>query len=217
MDEIVLLITKYAFAPAFVTVGYGIIIYKKLTGELKIFSWFLLLSGFVELVSKVLWFQGKNNLPLLHFYVAAGFICLAWFYSAVLKDFIDQKIIWGAALLFTAFTVVNSFFIQDIYTFNSYALTVESVLVVILSLFTYMVLLNNIVKEKRKHLIKSLNWINSGLFIYYTSSLLIFYFGDLFMKRFSVYLNQYVWVFHSFFLLVMYSCFFVGLWKRPKN
>ncbi|MBI1767238.1 MAG: hypothetical protein HYR67_02555 [Bacteroidetes bacterium] len=203
--------------PVLVTTAYGLFIYKRLIEELKIFSWFLFLSGFIQLVSSLLWFNRQNNLPLLHLYVAAGFVCLAWFYASVLKDFVNQKIIWGAAILFTLFTVINSLFVQNILTFNSYALTTESVLIIILSLFTFIVLLNDIVKEKRMPLIKSLNWINSGLFIYYTSSLLIFYFGDLFTRKFPVYLNQYTWVLHAFFSLVMYSCFFVGLWKRPRN
>ncbi len=217
MNEIASLINKFAFVPVFITAAYGVIIYRRLGRELKVFSWFLFLSGFIQLVSTIIWYNGKNNLPLLHLYVAVGFVCLAWFYSVVLKGFINQKIIWGAALLFTIFTVVNSLFIQNIYSFNSNALTVESVVIIILSLFTYMVLLNDIVREKRKHLIQSLNWINSGLFIYYTSNLLIFYFGEVITHTFSKDLNRYTWVFHTFFLLVMYSCFFVGLWKRPRN
>jgi hypothetical protein len=62
-----------------------------------------------------------------------------------------------------------------------------------------------------------LTWINSGLFIYYVSSLLIFYFGQVITDTFSKELNRYMWIFHAFFSLVMYSCFFVGLWKRPKS
>jgi hypothetical protein len=217
MEQFVALINKYAGTPVFVVAIYALVIYGKMTKELKAFSWFLFFSGFIQLISTILWFQRINNLPLLHLYVAGGFVCLAWFYSAVLRDFINHKIIWGIALLFSIFTIANSLFIQNIFTFNSNALTVESVLVITLSLFTYIVLLNDIVKEKRKELINSLNWINSGLFIYYTSSLLIFYFGDFFTKQFSVYYNQYTWMFHTFFSVVMYSCFFVGLWKRPKN
>lgn len=217
MDEIVGLINRSAPLPVLVTSGYALLIYGRLKGELRIFSWFLFLSGFIQITSSILWFNRMNNLPLLHLYVAAGFLCLAWFYAGVLQGLINQKIIWGGAILFTCFTIINSLFFQKIFTFNSNALTVESVLVIILSLFTFLALLNDIVKQQKVHLVKSLNWINSGLFIYYTSSLLIFYFGDLFTKKFPVFLNQYTWALHAFFSLVMYSCFFVGLWKRPKS
>lgn len=156
-------------------------------------------------------------MPLLHVYVAGGFFCLALFYKTVLHDFISEKIIWGMIISFFLFTFSNSLFVQNIFTYNSNALTVESVLVIILSLFTFILLLNDIVRETRPRLIKSLNWINSGLFIYYSSSLLIFYFGDIITVFSSSDLVKYIWVLHSFFSMVMYTCFFVGLWKRPMN
>ena len=217
MNEIVKLVNNFSPLPVLITSAYALLVYKQLTRELKVFCWFIFASGLVQLLSSLLWFQSKNNLPLLHLYVAGGFICLAWFYSSVLKNFISQKIIWGAATLFTIFTLTNSLFIQNIYTFNSHALTTESVLIIIFSLFTFIVLMNDIVKEKRIHLIKSLNWINSGLFIYYTSSLMIFYFGEIITHTFSKSMNRYTWFFHSFFSLAMYFCFFVGLWKRPRH
>ncbi len=156
-------------------------------------------------------------MPLLHFYTAGGFICLAWFYKTVLNNFINARIFWSVALLFLIFTLVNSFFIQNIFTFNSNALTVESVLIIILALFTFVFFLNDIVKESGRPDIKSLNWINSGLFIYHSSDLLIFYFGATITHSFSKSLNLYTWVFHSFFSIVMYTCFFTGLWKRSRT
>ena len=210
------IIIVFSHLPILITVGYALMVYKKAGAELKTFSWFLFVSGIIQIASLVFWFLGKNNFGLLHLYVALGFICLAWFYNTVLGDFINKKIIWVGATVFLLFTCINSLFIQKTSSFNSNALTVECVLVIILSLSTYMFLLNDIVKEKRRDLIKSLNWINSGLFIYYLSSLLIFYFGDAVTRFFPAHINRYIWVLHSFFSIVMYCCFFVGLWKRPK-
>lgn len=203
--------------PILLAVVYAAWHYKKLGRELKVFSWFIFLSGIIQFTSLAFWYAGKNNMPLLHFYVAAGFACLAWFYKTVLNNFISAKIIWSVTVLFLIFTLANSLFAQDIFTFNSNALVVESVLIIILALFTFTFLLNGIVKETGRHDSRSLNWINSGLFIYYSSSLLIFYFGTVITQAFSRYLNLYTWVFHSFFSMVMYTCFFVGLWKRSKT
>lgn len=218
MDKIAHFLNAYASVPVWITAAYAALRYRQLGKELRVFAVFLWLSGAVELVSRLLWQRSINNLPLLHFYVAAGFICLSWFYSTVLRDFINQKIIWGIAAAFTVFTLLNSAFVQGIYEFNSYALSVQAILILIVSIFTYLLLLNDIVRERRSPaLITSLNWINSGLFIYYTSSLLIFYFGDLFTDRFPVFLNQYTWAFHAVFLAVMHTCIFIGLWKQPKK
>lgn len=204
-------------APILLNVIYAGVCYKTLENELKVFSWFIFLSGVVQFASLALWFAGKNNMPLLHFYVAAGFTSLAWFYKTILKGFVNAKIIGCITLLFLLFTGANSLFLQDIYTFNSNALTVESILVTVFALFTFIFLLNDIVKENSGHTITSLNWINYGLFIYYSSCLLLFYSGEIFTRLFSLAINQYTWIYHSFFSVIMYTCFLFGLWKRRRT
>jgi hypothetical protein len=220
MGNIAFLVIKFSPILALTVAIYALVRFRKLPIELKTFCYFLFVSGLAQLASTIYWLQSKNNLPLLHLYVAAGFFCLAWFYRVILKDFIDEKIIWATVILFTLFTIINSLFIQTIYTFNSYALTVESILVVIFSLSTYMFMMEDIVKRKRTGLIKSLNWINSGLFIYYASSLLIFYYGEFFIRAFPRSFNLFnlqTWMLHTLFLAVMYFCFFMGLWHSPRG
>lgn len=202
--------------PTLVVFFYALIIYRTLPREIKIFSWFLFLSGVVELVSKILWFKSINNLPLLHIYVAGGFFFLVLFYESIVEGFIDKKITRGILIVFLLFTSVNSLFIQPVFTFNSYALTAKSVLIVILSLSTYMVMLNDISMRTRGHITKSLNWINAGLFAYYTSNLLIFYFGNVIVHFLPKEFSLQTWTLHAFFLFVMNFCFFMGLWYSPK-
>lgn len=202
--------------PLFAAVAYGAFAYKSFGLELKSFSYFLFLSGAIELVSGLLWFNGSNNLPLLHLYVAGGFFFLCLFYEKVLDGFVDKRITRGILVVFLTLTFINSAFIQTIFTFNSYALTMESILLVILSLSTYMLMMNDLVKKKRLKLAKSLNWINSGLFIYYSSNLILFYFGDFIMDSFSTEINLQTWMLHAFFSMIMYFCFFVGIWHRPQ-
>ena len=156
-------------------------------------------------------------MPLLHLYVGTSFLMLCLFYKKVLEGFISGALIYAVAIVFLILTVLNSLFLQSIDTFNSYALILESVLLIIFSLTTYILLLDKTVKEKRRSLISSINWINSGIFMYYVSNLLIFYFSGYFIKYFSTEFNRYTWVLHSFFSVVMYTFFFIGIWKRPKN
>src|SRR5262245_49712459 len=112
-----------AYIPLFITVGYTLIVFKKLDNPLKTFSWFIFISGVIQGISLVFWLSGKINMPLLHVFVAMGFVCLGWFYNTVLKDFINRKILQSIMVGFLIFTVLNSLLLQDIYTFNSYALT----------------------------------------------------------------------------------------------
>lgn len=199
--------------PIVISAVYALVLFKKLDAVLRLFSIFLFLSVVVQITALILALNRINNLPLLHFYVAGGFLLLALFYQKVLASFIHQGIIWTITIAFLVYTIFNSIFIEPLFTFNSIALAVESVLIIILSLSTYMVLMNEIVREQRLSIIRSLNWINSGLFVYYTSSLVIFYLTRSFPRS----INNYTWILHSFFSIIMYICFIVGLYKRTRN
>lgn len=203
--------------PIIATVIQCLCVYSKLGKALRVFSLFIFLSGFVQFTSLAFFLAGKNNMPVLHFYVAASVPCLVWFYKTVLGDYISNRIMLGIIFCFLAFTLGNSIFIQDIYRFNSNALVIESIIVIILSIFTFIFLLNDSIQEIEIQDKKSLNWINSGLFIYYLSCLLIYYYGDIILLHFSRSLVGLTWIFHSFFSIVMYTCFFIGLWKRAKT
>lgn len=217
MEHFTSSVIRFSSVPPLALAVYTLFIFRRLPDELKVFSWFIFLSGVIELISKMLWLNSQNNMPLLHVYVAAGFFVIALFYKKVLEGFIDPAIMWGIIVMFLLFTIINSLFFQTILTFNSYALTVEAVLIAILSLSTYMLMMNDIVRKNRLPIVKSLNWINSGLFIYYLSSLLIFYFSDHIIRSFPRLYNLQTWVLHAFFSMVMYCCFFIGLWNRPRH
>lgn len=206
-----------AHLPVFITAGFAAYVYKRLGKELRTFAWFLFLSGVIQAVSLVCWFGNINNLPWVHLYTLLGFICLAAFYVQVLQGFIKPRVIWGTAIAFTLFTLCNSLFIQPIFTFNSYALTVQAVLVVIVTLSAYMLFLQKATKANRVGWMKSFHWINSGLFIYYSSSLLIFNLSSLFARYFSPETTRYIWVVHDFFSVIMYTCIFIGLCKQTRN
>jgi hypothetical protein len=203
--------------PVFTSVIYAACCYRRLNPALRLFSWFLFISGIIQAVSLVLWFMSVNNLPLLHIYVAAGFLALALFYNYLLRDFIDQRLMLFLIASFLCFTLLNSVYVQPVDTFNSYALTVESVVIIIFSISTLMLGQHEVTRENQRPVFASLNWINSGLLIFYTSDILIFYFGDSLIDFFPTYMNRYAWVAHSFFSAIMYSCFFIGLWKSQKN
>ncbi len=217
MESISDTIIRYAYVPVVITAAYAAIIYKKLGQELRIISVFIFLSALVQIVSTLLWYQSENNLWLLHIYVAAGFLVLTRFYNSVLKGFIHKKVLLVIAVLFTIFTILNAVIFQGIFTYASMSLTVESILIIILSLSTFTLLLDDLVKESKATIVTSVNWINSGLFLYYSSSLLLFYFGELIMTLFSRNANLYTWVVHFAFLTIMHACFFIGLWNRPRS
>ncbi len=206
-----------SYIPLLVTVAYGFWRYHHFGRELRIFSWFIFLSGFIQFTSLILWLLDQNNLPLLHLYVPLRFILLVWFYQILLTGYLHKRVLHWAAGLLVLFSLFNTLFLQDAFTFNSNALTLESVLMVVLSLSTFSLHLNEWVRTKKKRVLSSLNWINSGIFLYYASNLLLFYFGQSIMHVLPVELSRFSWVLHALFSSVMYVCFFIGLWNHPRN
>lgn len=203
--------------PVFAAAGYSLIVYRKLSPEFRIFTWFLTTSGIVQLIALPLWWFNVNNMPLLHFYVPAGFFCLAWFYKTVLRKVIHPLLIPILIGLFLLFSVTNSLFLQPIYTYNSNGLTAEAVLVIILALSTFLLSQNEIARDGNMPSLQGLNWINSGLFIYFSSNSLLYYYGDIITRTLPSYLGRYVWALHSVFSMIMYTCFIVGIWKSLKK
>ncbi len=210
-------IIDYSNIPTFLVGVYTLVIYKRLPREIKYFSWFIFVSVIIQAIASILFYNRENNLPVLHIYTVLGFVFLINFYNQIFDGLIKPRILWTLGILFVVYSIINSIFIQDIYTFNSYALSVQAILIIILSLTTFAFLMNDIVREKRIEIIKSLSWINAGLFIYYSSSLLVFYFGNMINSISNSPLVRYTWFIYALFSIIMYICFFVGLWKRPKT
>lgn len=211
------IILVVSLIPVFTAGIYAAIIYKSLRDELRAFAWFLFIGGILHLISLILWFNVLNNMPVLHVLVPATVLLLIRYYQIVMRGYLQPQILQITAIVFLLFSVLNSLFLQPIDSFNSYALTLESVLLIILSLATFLLLLNKTVSEEKLTTTKSVRWINSGIFIYHSSALLIFYFSNVLSSRYSDMFNIYTWIMHAFLSVVMYSCFIIALWNRPKN
>lgn len=200
--------------PVFGTALYAWFIFKSLNPGMKGFAGFLFVSGILQFVSLMLWFLKENNLFILHLLVPLGFVFLVLYYRSILKNFLDQSILLVTGVCFVSFSIINSSFFQSFRVFNSNALTIECILILILSLSTYMLFLNKELGNRNNQSTLSINWINSGLFIYHASTLLIFYFGEYITSNIGLELSRYTWVVHSFFSVIMYFCFWRGLWNR---
>lgn len=195
---------------------YVIRYYSKFKGEFKYICWFIFLSLIIQLPSSIMGRFGIHNLFFLHFYVPLSYVLFTLFYMEVFKGFVSKTVLQLSIVLFVLFSIFNSVFIQDIESFNTYALSIESILITIFSLSLFVFLLNETVRDEKKGFISSLIWVNSGLFVYHTSGLLLFFFAEL-LTKFSLTEFRISWLFHSLIYLIFYICIIVGLWKYPKK
>lgn len=207
-------ILVFSHFPILFVMMYSMVIYTRLRKEMKPLAWYLIATGIIYAVSLLLWFLRTNNLPLLHILVPLRFVLLLLVYKEILRGYIPSWVLYMLAGGFVLYSVINTLFVEFWYTFNATAMTVESTLLIILSLSTYIFLMD---KRMTKHLndyIKSVEWINSGVFLYFTSSLTLMYFGNYMIQLISSELSRYTWVVHSFLLVIMYYCFWRALWRQ---
>ncbi len=203
--------------PLFAISFYVLCIWGKLRQELKTLSWYLILTGVLQIASLVMWFLHVNNLPVLHVLVPLRFVLLVFMYKSILSGYVRSWVLDALIVGFCVFSVVNTIFFDPWNTFNSNAMTLESIILIILSLSTYVFLMDKRMTEHLKNYLRSVELMNSGVFIYYTSSLLLTYFGKYTIQVINPELSRYTWIIHGIFSVIMYYFFWRALWKRNST
>lgn len=200
--------------PILLLAVYGSVICRKLQGGSRLLACYLVATGMLYAVSLVLWFLHINNLYVLHVLVPMRFVLLVFVYKSILNGYIRSWVIYAVSAGFCVFSLMNSIFWEPWDTFNSRAMTVESILLVILSLSTYLLLMDKRMTEHLQPNIRSVEWMNGGVFVYYTSSLIMMYFGVHIIQALDPQLSRYTWIVHAILSIIMYYCFWKSLWKR---
>jgi hypothetical protein len=177
----------------------------------------LILTGVLQAASLLLWFFHVNNLPILHVLVPLRFVLLVFMYKSILTGYVRSWVFEALIIGFCIFSVVNTLFFDPWNTFNSNAMTLESIILIILSLSTYVFLMDKRMTEHLKNYLRPVELMNSGVFIYYAPSLLLTYFGKYIIQVVNPELSRYTWIIHGIFSVIMYYFFWRALWKRSST
>jgi len=177
----------------------------------------LLFNSVIQICQLILSLLKHNNLFLLHIDVPVEFTLLAYFYYSFLKQYLDKKIFFTIIVLFIIFSIGNSIFIQPIDSFNSYALITEAIILIILSIFAFIVSLDPRAGMSKTPIGKIVALINSGIFVNLISTLLIYYFSNFLINNVNKNIVNYIWVYNDLASVVMYTCFIIAVWKHVKH
>ncbi len=211
------LATYLTFLPLLLTMGWFALRWSCWRGPWRAFRWWLVFETVSQLLATGLALAKVNNLPLLYAYTPVGMVLLAWFYQAQFRDFLPPRVLGIGMVLFLAYCGYDIWQKDTLFQFNSEVSTLQSILVVMLSLAAYLLSLEKAAQQATKPTETGLNWINSGLFLYHASNLILFYFGELLMNdAFPDADARATWLLHFVFSAVMYLCFFIGTWKQLK-
>lgn len=181
-----LLMDIIGYATLFVTVCSAVLFWstgaKKHT-EVLFLGYYLILLVVIGGGSKVLFYLKENNLPLLHLHTLGEFLLLSMFYRRLLSN---KKFITWIIFIVGAGIILNSVFLQNIWSINSNARAVAQATIIFYSLLLFFDRLKAI---DSKILYRPLFLINTAILIYFSGSLIIFIFSEIFSVDQNVYVT----------------------------
>jgi hypothetical protein len=201
-------------ASVIIPIGVGLLNKSYKIKRIKIIFPYLIFAGIIEITSRILGTHQINNLPLLHFYTIVEFLFIMRFFQLILNTQFVHRLIGILMVIFPVFCVLDFVFIQSIYQFNSYPRPLGALIIIGLCLFYFFRYTES--EEQKPWVNDPLNWIVTGLLVYFGSSLFHFAFLNILYEHASLKVN---WVFvyiHATLVMVMYLLFTVGF-LNAKN
>ena len=214
LEEIGNWIVTYVSLVLLFPVAIAIYRRKYIKKELKVISYYLAFVLLFQLIAIVSVFFIKNNLPVLHFYTIAEFALISWFYKEYLGSFLNKMIIYVIVVFFTLFAILNAFFFQSIFEFNTYPRGLECLFVVFYAITAYYKTIKSldIISIEKSPLF----WINAGFLFYFAGSLFLFVLGNLILTL-DLHLSKLSWAIHACLVALMYIFIGIGLWHSPRR
>jgi hypothetical protein len=114
-------------------------------------------------------------------------------------------------LLFPLFCIVNILFLQGIDRHNTYSRPLEAIMFIALSVCYWWYAGNEESSDAWTSV--PVNWILSGLLLYFSSSFFLFVFSNYLAGKYSLSVNELVWNIHATLVVIMYFLFTIGFIK----
>lgn len=186
--------------------------YRRLDASLKTILFFLFATIVLNTTAIIMSAHFISNLTVFHIYTIFEFAFISWFYKLQFKGWLS-KIIPYSIVVFTVLCIVNLFFIQNKIEFNTYTRSLGAIVFIGYSLLLFNK--QSADDDDQKWADKSLNWINSGILIYYASCFFTFIFSNYLLGA-SAIVNHIVWCVVDTVLLLEYILFGIGFYKCRK-
>ncbi|MCB0706368.1 MAG: hypothetical protein KDC34_13715 [Saprospiraceae bacterium] len=176
--------------------------YRKLPQTIRWFGWFVVVSCITEAGSFLLARLEISNLFFLHFYTPLKIIFLGLFFSPVFrKEKRDSsQTLYLFITLSVLFSILNSLFIQDFNSINSYAYTVANLLVIVCGAIAFFRLTNPDGLDTPYW--QFIRIVLPALFIYECASLFIFMFGP-YLEVIEISKQRHLWVANAFLNMIL--------------
>ena len=202
--------------PSFVLVPIvmAIIRYKTLTQETKVVFYYLLVTAVAHVITIDMARRGIPNLVVFHFYTIVETLFFLQFFFRLFSGSVMRKLIRVLMIAFTVFCLVNLIFFQSIAFFNTYTRLIECIIFILLICVYWW--LDSVTEHSTGWATQPVNWILSGILLYFSSSFFLFIFTNFMFSRYSLAVNEMVWNIHATLVLIMYLLFATAFYQCRK-
>jgi hypothetical protein len=198
----------------FVPLVVATINFRKYRPELRYLTFYLALSATAQVVSFIYWRQSKNNYPILHIYTPMEYVLLFLFYLQLLKGYLPKLLINLLLLFIPIFSLIDSLLLEEIYTSNTYSRSLEALVIIALAIIWYIKIVS--MPEEERHEQSGINFINAGLLVYFSGSIVLFSYSS-YISKMTYHSSQNLWTIHSLLTAQLYVLITIGLWKTKTT
>ena len=174
-------------------------------------SW-LVCSGAINILNKVLVDSGINNLFVLHSYTLLEFTLLLLIYRSVIASKAFKRATVLSIVAFFIFKVLDVSIITGISKIDTLAMVIESVIMIVLSMFYS----SRLIEKKDMHLMRlPIFWINAAVLVYFASSFFLFLYSTYIFSDAEQYYEY--WSIHNILIIIRNILFTVAMLVLRKS
>lgn len=214
LSNVAYITTTFAFLPILVAVVVFLWRFKLINNDEKWIGWLSLVALVAQLVSSALWHAQQNNLWVSHVYTPIELALLLFWYRGAFEAKVSNAVMLVLNLAIVLLAVLNGLLWESILEINSLPRSVESVVLITLSLLLWAKVMRELKTERLVD--KPAFWFNAAIILYFSGNALLFWFST-YLFTISNQTKVLLWVMHSCFMLVYYVLFSIGLWKAQKT
>ncbi|MDW3195115.1 MAG: hypothetical protein R8G66_22265 [Cytophagales bacterium] len=196
----------------------GLFTFSRNHGAIRYLILLSLVACLTEFIGAYLAYHKTPNLFLFHLYPPIEFSIILTIYSLNMRSTVQPIAFLVAGVLFVLLSVANVLYIQPLHVFNTHGRGLESFLVLCLAIGYAIQQLYRPEGVKARN--KPMFWINTGILIYFSTNMLLFYMSNYLIDNFSMAFNKFIWDFHavvSFALYLFYTFAIYIDWKKAKS
>lgn len=206
--------TRISLAALLLLALSGLLRWRRLPSGLRYlagFGWFTLA---IEVLVDQLWQRHLPNLFLMPLDAAGSFVLLSLVYRWALRAAWFTRVQPWLAGGFILYAVLTSLLAPEMARFKPTLQVLQGLLVLgFVALYVRKLLSELLVHDLRR---EPIFWVAVGSFIYFLGDMQIVLFSN-YLMHYSKELNILIWTVHNLLSTVLYLCYCLALWVRPRK